>query len=618
MTRYEEKKKRRDKEKQKEQKKQSRKEDTEVLASYWLLAPLIAIAVIIPMVMKSYQYDPKLQGFDWYVGTERQTDYFLHCKMVLLIITEVYILGAVAWLYKSSGKKLDWSPKFIPLAAYGVLCIVSTVLSENSYFGIHGGFEQFEPVWLLLGYCLIAYYAFLVLRSEQALRRFIGWFIAGIAILMVLGIAQGMGYDPILMPWLRNIIAPESTNLHNTIEGNRVYLTLYNSNYVGTYLTLVVPVLFTVILTARKRWQKICCGILLLVSVYVLYMSNSKAGFISLLTSVFLLVLLYRKNILVRRIVLSCIVIMLVAFAAINFSKDNYIINEIKNAITLTEPETPLKCIETKKDRVRITYHNDTLDILSLQQNGKILYRFIDGEGQTLQPVYDEENNRYVFEDERFPFQLIGVERDDFKGFCVTIEEFDWLFSNRMIKGDTTYYAFRTIHSQPMKLKKDTRKYNTFLEAHHNLLTKRGYIWARTLPLLKKYFWTGTGPDVFVTAFPNGDLVGMANLDVQNSYVTKPHSLYLQIAVQTGVPSLLCVLVFFGWYIIDSFRLYWKSEDTGYLSKVGRCLFISVIGYLVAGLTNDSMNAVTSIFYLLIGSGTGINYILRKQYKKSN
>ena len=88
--------------------------------------------------------------------------------------------------------------------------------------------------------------------------------------------------------------------------------------------------------------------------------------------------------------------------------------------------------------------------------------------------------------------------------------------------------------------------------------------------------------------------------------------MYLQIAVQTGVPSLIAFLIFFGWYIISSLRLYWKQSYESYMSKIGVGILASVIGYLILALTNDSCIAVSPIFWVLTGIGLAINRQLKK------
>ena len=83
---------------------------------------------------------------------------------------------------------------------------------------------------------------------------------------------------------------------------------------------------------------------------------------------------------------------------------------------------------------------------------------------------------------------------------------------------------------------------------------------AKTWNLLKAHPLLGTGPDTFLIAFPNDDLVGLYNSGHSGEMISKPHCLYLQIAAQTGIPSLIAFLTFVLWYVVSSIRLLWNAS----------------------------------------------------------
>ena len=72
------------------------------------------------------------------------------------------------------------------------------------------------------------------------------------------------------------------------------------------------------------------------------------------------------------------------------------------------------------------------------------------------------------------------------------------------------------------------------------------------------------GADTFAMYFPQADYAGKYNIgyfsDTRNVIVDKPHNMYLGIAVNTGVISLIAVLCIFGLYLIDSFKIYRKKR----------------------------------------------------------
>ena len=141
----------------------------------------------------------------------------------------------------------------------------------------------------------------------------------------------------------------------------------------------------------------------------------------------------------------------------------------------------------------------------------------------------------------------------------------------------------------------------------------RGYIWGRTIPLLKDYLLLGAGPDNFPFEFPQHDYLGKWwAYGTTNMVVDKPHNLYLQIFMNEGGIALLAFLVMAGAYLVDSIRLYaWRKGHTlPEILGIANCL--AIIGYLFAGFFNDSVVSVAPIFWILFGAGVALNGLNRK------
>lgn len=84
------------------------------------------------------------------------------------------------------------------------------------------------------------------------------------------------------------------------------------------------------------------------------------------------------------------------------------------------------------------------------------------------------------------------------------------------------------------------------------------------------------------------------------------HSLYLQMAERTGIPCVLCLLVFAGIYLVQSWKLYRRKALT-FEERSGRAIFLAVSGYLIAGLCWASSVCTTPFFWMLLGMGAAIN-----------
>jgi O-antigen ligase len=130
---------------------------------------------------------------------------------------------------------------------------------------------------------------------------------------------------------------------------------------------------------------------------------------------------------------------------------------------------------------------------------------------------------------------------------------------------------------------------------------------------LKDYIVLGAGPDMFPIAFPQDDYVGKLNALNLRTVVDKPHNMYVQMGVNTGVVSLLAMLSIFGMYVYDSLKLYINRSFDHFTEYIGVGMFASVTAYLVSGFFNDQIISVAPIFYAMLGLGIAINRMIARK-----
>ena len=114
----------------------------------------------------------------------------------------------------------------------------------------------------------------------------------------------------------------------------------------------------------------------------------------------------------------------------------------------------------------------------------------------------------------------------------------------------------------------------------------------------------GYGPDNFLVAFPQHDYWAKTYVYRNSQMITdKPHNMYLQWGINNGVVALLSLLVVFCIYLFRSGRelFRWNHSDPDRTFKVG--LLCAVVGYLTAGMFNDSITSIAPIFWTLLGLG---------------
>lgn len=125
----------------------------------------------------------------------------------------------------------------------------------------------------------------------------------------------------------------------------------------------------------------------------------------------------------------------------------------------------------------------------------------------------------------------------------------------------------------------------------------RFFIWQKALPLVKEYFWIGSGPDSFEFVYPNDDEETRDFMNGQT--VDKAHNEYLQIAITLGVPALMIYLSFLFLILRRAFKAVKLAEGNEKIIIYG--LIATIIGYLVQAFFNISTVPVAPIFWSILG-----------------
>jgi O-antigen ligase len=141
-----------------------------------------------------------------------------------------------------------------------------------------------------------------------------------------------------------------------------------------------------------------------------------------------------------------------------------------------------------------------------------------------------------------------------------------------------------------------------FFEGKERLASGRGYIWSRTIPLIKDKLFLGWGPDNFYYAFPQNDYMGKLKF-MYSAYmpVDMAHSMYLQTAVETGVVSLLIFILLILLFVFTKIRTVLVKPLEQENTRISVSAIAVIAAYMVCGIFTDA-NAITMmIFWPLVG-----------------
>lgn len=586
--------------------------------NYYII-PLIFILGIFPLIVRLKEVATHLEGYGFYSLADQTEDIFLYYKSIFFItVCSIMLILIIAQAFLHH-RELKAAKLFIPLAAYAFLAFLSAVFSDYASFSFTGIIDHFESVWVLLGYALCVYYSFLFVSETKDVDILMSVFFIGTVIMLLIGLSQAFSQDIFRSEFGRWLLLP--SELYKNPENKllfefplgRVYLTLYNPNYVGSYVSLISPVFLMLAFAKKKVWLAVVNIVVYIGLLLCILGSGSRAGFIGVAFSLILLILVFNKK-LVKFIPEALIVIVLIVGIVYTFNNysNGQLLSRAKQAMEIEKTEHNLKSIETNDNDVVIHYLDHELKLS--------LYLDADGENFAVDafdendervdyvPTLNEESGSYNFDTTDERFTNIKFEFLFFQGspvFNVSIDKKNWTFIN--LNG--SYYY---INLKGKAVKMNNAEYVEGLSNYGRAFSGRFFIWSRTLPLLKHNIILGTGPDTFTLAFPNDDYVAMYNGGYENILMTKPHNMYLQIAVQTGLLSLICFLVFYIWYFITSFKLYVRADRTKSVVMVGIGILCGTFGYMIGGIINDSMIVIAPLYWVLIGIGLAINSMIKR------
>lgn len=581
------------------------------------IIPLVLLFVVIPLTVKQKIYANPLLDYSWYMSDTALSDFFLYYKSVLVTVAGVMMLVLLGWQISKMRRKnmlVNSNTKiFIPLIIYLVLVVLSSLFSKYGYFCTHGMPDQFENVWNLIAYVVAVFYCYYLVVYQDTENMMLSIITIGVALVGLLCFFQFLKLDI-----YRAIYAGEGYSF--SFDKGVVYGPFYNINYVGYYTLLFEPILLVMIYAYKDVKIKILSAILAVLLLVALIGAGSLTGEVALAAVIiFAVVFLLIKQMKNKRTIWLALALVVVAcvgsFVVLWPRLNNYI--QASNT-----GKTDLESIYTHDDWVEINYKGEKLLVQMVPGDSVLTFCILDQNQKQIPIQYETADAGYYYytvQDDRFDqmtFTPATMDDDSTKyGFFVTIGDKAWSFTSQMTD-DGTYYFYSNTGKLTKLTEENTSEDFAPLKKVSSLANGRGYIWNKTIAILKNYILFGSGADTFTLAFPNDDFVDKYNNGYDGLIISKPHNLYLQIAVQTGVISLICFLVFYAWYFISGVRIYYKQKLDTPLSFIGFAIMLGTLGYMISGLANDSTITVAPMYWALMGMGIGINHKIKAAAEK--
>ena len=571
------------------------------------LLPAILLFAVLPAVVKGQAVKTELGKYPWFPDGEVQYDFFIYGKSVLFLILVIVMLFVLAGRRMIQQKKFRNWKIFFPLVLYAFLSVVSTVFSSDSTLSLEGMWQHHETIWVLLGYMITVFYCYQVTECTGDLQILLTALGAGALIQGVLGLCQFLGEDffstetgkAFLTAGLDSSLRENLVFQFEDQKNLSVYLASYNPNYAGVYLVLVIPVLTAFAFFLKKKAAKLFCAVLCGLLLLCLYGSGSRTGFLILCMLLILTAWLFPQKKKTRWIAAGCcLAAVLLAGAGYDVAKDHSLSRSLSNSVKKIQTYN-LEGMEPGKDGVNFQYRGENLDLIPVHTENGDMIRVLTGGEEKYAAYWDAEEGYFKIQNALFRNICMDTYvKEGAQYLQIICYDIPWNFVKY---NDADGFVYINRYGKADKIETAA----SVFDGYERSFSRRGYLWGRTIPLVGKHLLWGSGPDTFVLEFPQSDYVMRANAGTKmmDEIVTKPHSMYLQTAVQTGALSLACLFAFWLKYLSD-FRRGWqkRSRNGLFALRLGFCLCI--VGYLLMGFLNDSTLAAAPVFWGLLGVGT--------------
>ncbi len=614
------------------------------------LLPLLFALCITPFIVLTKDYQTNFSQFVWFNNSELdQIDSFEYSKGVFVILTGIVAAIVLAITqYRCQNKKKPFLQAvdkrlLILIGAHALMVILSSVISKYPDLAFHGGgYGQFQTMWVLLGYSFLFLYTYMFADSDQRFRTIFICLLISTALMTSIGVAQKMGNNPLNWDWVQKLVTSKSRINGITFkEGySDVVITFNNPNYSGTYIALVFPVALSFVMTKLTKnnvlnWIIRIVGILVSIGLIVaLTGAGSSAGAIAIIASMLFAAVLLITSLFKRKTteeeaeseqethspvtskkkiltIVGCsigVVVVLVIGGKFAY-KSAFVQNTIYKFVRgNSDARNIASIVNEENNHLTVTLRNgEVLNLIANQDNnGSIYFTGSDSAQQEVSIKWKMDKAAYIPADDRFSMIELSVTKfkvdekvyDGFR-FKDAPNGISWTFM--LVDGEWNYY---TPFGKFMKL----HEVESFgFENHQNIASRRGFIWSRSIPLMKKYWFTGVGPNAFIIAFPNDDFVGSKRVGNKTLLVDKPHNVFLQIYIQTGGISAIAYAGLWILYVCGSIRLFWRRRPDGSLEWLNFGILISMVCFAIVGLTNDTVIGVQTVYWILLGLGHALN-----------
>lgn len=549
-----------------------------------LAIPVICCLVILPLVVRFTVIDSGMNEYSWFPTQAMMSDIFTYYKYIVLLLIGLtcFLILAISYMV---GYKTSKDPYLdILFGCYALCVILSSIQSVHKGVTLGGYIKHYESVFVIFTYLILSIYIYRIIQVQHY-KTIIKSYLIGLSLISIIGLGQLFGQDIFLSSIGKKLIMSSDDYKRygdffiSAVKTGAISLTLSNPNSAAVYLVMGILFVLVFFLLSNIVQVRILMGGLACILSLLLYRTYTRTGLLALFAGILILIIFPVKR---KERGKSHIVLLMIGILGLCLGMEllggGYFSSRIRKTLItfgVKEVQRPLQSIQTKQDCVIVFYHGVEYTCTLADQN------------VTVTPSIREEDQA------NFYTEFYSIDGLDY--MKLVIQDTEWYFTYI----DTEGYVYVN-ESNCYETLNDIPSWG--FEDQYSFGSGRGYIWSRTLPLLKQYMLYGSGPDTFAFVFPQNDRVGKLQYCKERMTVIEgPHNMYLQMAIHTGVSSVIVFILLYSYACIKFLKFMRKKQQLTMPDILGYACFVATIGYMVSGLFIDSSIQTSPVFWCLFG-----------------